>query len=356
MKANRISRTTARLNVVPLEERSLAAAGLLGSVLDGGHVAIPTVTASLSLGVLRVQGTYLPDHIDIKQSTGVITVSGVQGYFPAAAVSRIEVKSLGGSDVVRLNSETMPGGQPIMKPSIVDAGAGDDVIFGGYGVDKLIGGAGNDFIVGGPGNDVIVGGAGKDSLYGGAGNDRIIADTADAFAFGQAGTDVVVFENQDPAVLVNYNAATMKSALQIGLTGKSFSKSNNGEKVTISNIEVESVSIENGITTLHLKAKIRYQKTTGFPQFSTSGTIKFTVQPKLTATFTSAGLSSAYIKLGNPSVTSVNINNIPNWLDNTSEVRDFLTNKLEQMAPIGCTALLAMFLNAGGSLGPVVSA
>lgn len=352
MNAKRIT----RLNVVSLEDRSLAAVGLLGSVIDPGNVPIPTVTASLSQGILRVYGTYLPDQINIKQSTGVITVSGVQGYFPAAAVSRIEVKSFGGNDVIRLNSETMPGGQPILKPSIVEAGAGDDVVFGGYGADTLFGEAGNDLIIGGPGNDLIVGGAGKDSLLGGAGYDRIIADTADSYAYGQAGTDLVVFENQDPAVLVNYNAAAMKSALQMGLTGKSFSQSKNGEKVTISNIEVESVTIENGVTTLHLKAKMRYQKTTGFPQFSTTGTIKFTVQPKLSATFGESGLLAASIKLGNPEVTSVNINNIPNWLDNTSKVRDFLTHKLEQVSPIPCTQLLALFLNSGGSLGPVVAA
>ena len=60
------------------------------------------------------------------------------------------------------------------------------------------------------------------------------------------------------------------------------------------------MAIENGITTVHLKADIRYQKTTGFPQFSVSGTIKFSVQPQLSAYFVEGSLTSASIKLANP--------------------------------------------------------
>ena len=353
---NRSNKNSIRLSVQPLEDRSLAAAGFLSSAIDFGNPQLPSVTATLSQGVLRVNGTFLPDVIHVKQTNGVITVNGVPGYFPVVAISRIEVNGHGGNDVIRLNSEAMPGGQPILKPSIVHGGTGNDTIFGGYGNDQLYGDAGNDFIVGGPGKDLLVGGAGRDSMYGGLGNDRLIGDTADAYIAGQAGNDVTGFERVDPAVLVNYNAAAMKTALQIGLAGRSFSQSQNGEKVTISNIEVQSVSIVNGITTLHLKAKMRYQKTTGFPQFSTTGSIKFSVQPQLNATFVDAQVFSASVKLANPNVTAVNINNVPNWLDNNSEMRNFLENKLEQQPSIPITSLLQTFIQAGGSLGPVVVA
>jgi hypothetical protein len=160
----------------------------------------------------------------------------------------------------------------------------------------------------------------------------------------------------DPAALANYNAAALKSALQTGLVGRSFSQSDNGEKVTVSHLEIQNVTIENGITTLHLKARIRYQKTTGFPQFSTTGSMKFTVQPQLSATFTELGVQSASIKLANPNVTQVNINNVPNWLDNNSEVRNFLEAKLEQQPAVPITSLLRTFIQAGGSLGPTVVA
>lgn len=344
MKTTR-NTTKSRLNLEPLEDRALAAAGIL---------ATPHVTASLSQGVLTVNGTYMADTINVRQANGVIAVNGVAGWFPAVAVNRIEVKGFGGNDVIRLNSETMPGGQPIVKPCTVFGGLGNDAIFGSYGNDLLYGDAGNDFIVGGPGNDLLVGGAGQDSMYGGAGNDRLIGDTTDVILAGQAGTDVVAFEGVDPAPLANYNATAMKAALQIGLTGMSFSQSQSGGKVTVNHLEVQDVRIENGVTTIDLKAKIRYQKTTGFPQFSVSGTIKFSVQPQLNAYFVEGQVSSASIELANVNVTQVNLSNVPNWLDNSSEMQNFLENKLEQQPPIPVTALVQAYIATGGSLGPTI--
>src|SRR5262245_12617825 len=107
-----------RLALEPLEDRALAAAGLT----NVGTLK-PMVTATLSQGVLRINGTFLPDVINVKQANGVITVNGVPGYFPAAAVNRIEVNGFGGDDLIRLNSEAM-GGQPILKPSAVHGGVG----------------------------------------------------------------------------------------------------------------------------------------------------------------------------------------------------------------------------------------
>ena len=209
--------------------------------------------------------------------------------------------------MIRLNSEAS-GGQPILKPCVVNGGTGDDTIFGGYGNDRperrrratTRSSAGRAWII-------ITGGAGADRMYGGAGNDRLIADTADQFVVGQAGTDVIAFERVDPAVLANYNEATMKAALQVGLSGWSFSQSQGGEKITVKNLQVQDVAIENGTTTVHLKADIRYQKTSGFPQFSVSGTIKFSVQPQLSAYFVEGSLTSASIKLANPDVKEVNL-------------------------------------------------
>jgi Ca2+-binding RTX toxin-like protein len=329
---------TTRLSVEPMEDRRLM-----------------SVTAALSQGVLQVTGSALADTILVKQANGVITVNGVPGYFPAAAVARIQVDGLRGDDVIRLNSEAM-GGQPIFKPCRVNGGSGNDVIFGGYGNDVLNGDSGNDLMFGGPGADQMTGGTGRDTMYGGTGNDRLTGDTADAVLAGQAGTDVVRFDRIDPAALVNYNAAALKAVLQMGLGGWSFSQSQSGGKVTVSNLQVQDVTIENGITTVHLKGKIRYQKTTGFPQFSVSGTIEFSVQPQLSATFVEAKLQSASVKMASPNVTEVNLNNVPNWLDNSSEVRAFLEAKLAHQPPIGVTGLMQTFLQAGGSLGPAIQA
>ncbi|HWI72709.1 MAG TPA: hypothetical protein VNT55_12210, partial [Baekduia sp.] len=67
----------------------------------------------------------------------------------------------------------------------LDAGDGNDIIYGGYGADTLRGGAGNDQlrgiaaddqIDGGPGDDTIHGGGGNDTIAGGAGRDTILGD------------------------------------------------------------------------------------------------------------------------------------------------------------------------------------
>lgn len=354
MNANRTA-PTVRLSAEPLEDRALAAAGLMSGT---GHpvIAPPSVTATLNAGVLRINGTHAADAISVKQANGVISVNGVAGYFPAVAVSRIEVNGLGGNDLIRLNSEATPGGQPILKPCTVNGGTGDDTIFGSYGNDMLSGDAGNDIIYGGPGVDILTGGAGTDRLYGGTGNDKIFGDTADSYLVGQAGTDVITFNGVDPAPLAGYNASTMKTALELGMSGWSFSQTQNGGKITVSNLHVQEVSIDNGLTTVHLKAKIQYKKTTGFPQFSVSGSIEFTVQPQLSATFVEGGLTSASVKLANPEVTNVNINNVPNWLDNNSEVENFLEHKLANQPPIAITPLVQAFLAVGGSLGPTIGA
>jgi hypothetical protein len=110
------------------------------------------------------------------------------------------------------------------------------------------------------------------------------------------------------------------------------------------------------VTTVHLRAKIRYQKTTGFPQFSTTGTIEFSVQPKLSATLVDGQVQAASVKLANPVVKEVNLSNVPNWLDNSSEMRNFLENKLEAQPPITLTSLVQTFLAMGGSLGPTILA
>jgi hypothetical protein len=349
MATNRANLHT-RLSAEPLEERALASSGGLRP-----PIYLPSVTATLEAGVLRVNGTFMADTINVRQANGLITIGGVAGAFAAGAVNRIEVNGYGNNDVIRLNSEST-GGQPIQKPSLVNGGSGDDTVFGGYGNDVINGDAGNDLIFGGPGIDRITGGTGADRMYGGTGNDRLIADTADQQVFGQVGTDVIAFERVDPAVLANYNEATMKAALQYGLAGWSFSKSSGGEKITVKNLAVQDVTIEDGITRVHLKATIRYQKTTGFPQFSVSGTIKFSVQPQLSAYFVEGSLNSASIKLANPDVKEVNLNNVPNWLDNTSEVHQFLETKLAQQPAINVTSLLQSFVAAGGSLGPSIGA
>lgn len=82
--------------------------------------------------------------------------------------------------------------------STINAGGGDDQIFGRAFNDTLRGEAGNDILRGDAGDDVLVGGAGNDQLVGGAGADRFVFDTAafgtdDLFDFSRAEGDKLDF-------------------------------------------------------------------------------------------------------------------------------------------------------------------
>ena len=69
MSAHR-SHLQSRLNAEPLEDRALAASGGFEP-----PITLPSVTATLDAGVLRVNGTFMSDAINVRQANGVITVA-----------------------------------------------------------------------------------------------------------------------------------------------------------------------------------------------------------------------------------------------------------------------------------------
>ncbi|MBK3575616.1 calcium-binding protein [Streptomyces sp. MBT65] len=92
-----------------------------------------------------------------------------------------------GNDTVRLGARsralTYAGNDTVYADGVdswVDAGPGNDHLYGGAGKQTLNGDAGNDTIRGGTGDDVLHGNAGNDILYGNSGND---------FLYGEAGND-----------------------------------------------------------------------------------------------------------------------------------------------------------------------
>lgn len=74
----------------------------------------------------------------------------------------------------------------------LDAGLGNDTIFGRDWQDTLIGGAGDDAIDGGDGGDMIVGGVGRDTLHGDRGEDQIFGGDHDDEVDGGDGADIVL--------------------------------------------------------------------------------------------------------------------------------------------------------------------
>jgi len=100
-------------------------------------------------------------------------------------------------------------------PDVIDAGAGDDIVYAGRGNDRIEGGTGVDVLYGGMGNDIVEGGAdndtlvgdgvktpntygsvagadhGNDFLDGGAGDDSLIGGGKDDTLFGGADNDLM---------------------------------------------------------------------------------------------------------------------------------------------------------------------
>ena len=168
-----------------LEDRSLMAAHL---------------TATLSNGLLRVDGTAGADHIVIRQKHNQISVDGtvikVRGQGSVASVSadsvnRVEVRGLEGDDFIQVGGDSLSGSNALLKPTRIWGGAGNDVIVGSQGDDRIHGDDGNDTIHGRCGNDTIFGDAGNDSVYGDSGNDRLDGGPGTNLLKGGSGNDTI---------------------------------------------------------------------------------------------------------------------------------------------------------------------
>jgi Ca2+-binding RTX toxin-like protein len=73
-------------------------------------------------------------------------------------------------------NDTVDGGN---DDDTVDGGIGNDIVRGSAGNDTLTGGTGNDLLEGGTGNDSIEGNAGADTFRGGSGNDTFVGGGVD---------------------------------------------------------------------------------------------------------------------------------------------------------------------------------
>ncbi len=184
-----------------LEERTLMATHL---------------TATLSNGLLRIDGTDGPDHIVVRQENNRISidnlsidaighgrVSGVS----AAAVSKIEIHGYAGDDWIQVGGDTTQGVNALLKPTAIWAGDGNDRVWGSQGNDAISGGGGSDQIWGRGGNDQLYGGDGKDLLDGGWGanylsgqgdNDVFYSRSSHDILDGGLGRDTAYFSGATP--------------------------------------------------------------------------------------------------------------------------------------------------------------
>ncbi|AOO66352.1 beta strand repeat-containing protein [Sulfurospirillum halorespirans] len=79
---------------------------------------------------------------------------------------------------------------------------GADLLYGGMGNDSLDGGADNDTLYGEDGSDILVGGSGNDSLVGGAGDDSFIGGVGNDVFVGGDGIDIADYRNATAKIVI----------------------------------------------------------------------------------------------------------------------------------------------------------
>lgn len=153
-------------------------------------------TATLTAGVLTIEGTSADDYVFITKSRDgdTLTVStGIKGdaesrtktTFEVSEITSIVVNGGDGDDTVRTARQ-------VDLPMAIDGGAGDDLLAGGDANDAIDGGDGNDRIFGGRGDDTLVGGSGDDKVFGLDGDDDLAGgDGADVLGGGR-GDDMLM--------------------------------------------------------------------------------------------------------------------------------------------------------------------
>jgi hypothetical protein len=137
-------------------------------------------------GELVVVGTDDGDLVNIVRSGSdlVVWANGVRlGQF-ADPVGGIVMDSGDGNDVILISPQ-------VSLSTEVYAGAGNDLVSGGSGNDRIFGEGGLDVLLGNSGNDRLDGGDGDDFLFGGLGADVLLGGSGDDWLFGGLGLDVL---------------------------------------------------------------------------------------------------------------------------------------------------------------------
>jgi Ca2+-binding RTX toxin-like protein len=134
--------------------------------------------------------------------------SYVACHLPGIAVARLTLGD--GEDTAgaffewgarRFEVDAGPGNDRITGPDAdgstmaVNAGDGDDYVFGADGTDEIVGGPGNDDLNGHKGNDSVDGGDGNDKVNGYEGDDKVLGGSGDDQVWGDnyesPGTDLI---------------------------------------------------------------------------------------------------------------------------------------------------------------------
>lgn len=137
-----------------------------------------------------IMGTATADRVSVTQrGNGDLAVTMAPSpkttIIRPSAAGHVYVLTGGGNDTITIAAR-------VVRDAVIDAGNGNDAVFGGAGNDLVYGGAGNDVLFGEAGSDILVGDAGNDTLFGGKGNDLLIGGSGKDSLAGQAGEDILI--------------------------------------------------------------------------------------------------------------------------------------------------------------------
>lgn len=169
------------------------------------------------------------------------------------------------------------------------------------------------------------------------------------------GLALVTRTTVDPCAVASEDQ--LRQVLELGI-GSAFpiKHGKKGEHVTLSRPDLRGFSCPN--LTLEMRLRVRYQKTRGFPQYSTSGTarIRSPVAVRVNHTPVRRGaklaasqMQSADVCLTDVDVIALNLRRVPNWLDNTW-IRKIINEKLSNQHCQDVTGWVKLYLTAGNDL------
>ncbi|HEY9810946.1 MAG TPA: hypothetical protein V6D13_16580 [Halomicronema sp.] len=145
-----------------------------------------------------------------------------------------------------------------MSNDFIDAGDGNDSVFGGKdddilkgntGIDILLGDIGNDSICGGEDNDVLIGGNGDDLLDGDIGNDTLTGGAgADMFVLGQNyGAEVITdFSGTDDLLILGTSLSFQQLSLSSANNSTLIRVAGSGELLaTLQGVDISQIGEQN---------------------------------------------------------------------------------------------------------------
>lgn len=218
------------------------------------------LSTSLANGTLTITGTPQADSVVVENAGTALSVNvnGVRTAHNSGLVQRIVVDVGAGNDYVEIS-------QSLLIPATIYGGAGNDLLIGGGGNDRIYGNEHNDTIDGGWGDDVLFGNGGNDvlndrggrnALFGDSGNDVLSAGSGNDYLDGGSGTDTVSYASRTLPVTANlvYTVALLNgTAVYNERTGGGGAA---GESDSYFNVEILQGGESNDVLTLDLRDPI----------------------------------------------------------------------------------------------------